>query len=307
MRFLGKFFLYLLVAVSSFLLFLYLSFPYQILKERIVNTISKETASLVSVKSLSPSFPLGLELDDVRVYRPGAGELVISHVEAHVSLFGLLLGHLKVYLTVKDATNGALNVGTHLSLMDVISPKDMILPSYLSVEAQSFDIAPMVNYFLSLKASEKDLNPVVKSAFRDMVFVGKLKSNTSFEFDANDYLNSKGTIDISFLNAGMDLLSLPFQQFEKAHIKATLDKGSFQVDPMTSFVSDGLKLEATGSVKQAEDILKSKMDVTIKLELYKALKENFGMILSFVSPSSEEGSLKVRLKGTLGTPQTDFL
>ncbi len=307
MRFLEKFFLYLLVGVFSFLLFLYLSFPYQILKEKIVNIISRETSSLVSIKTLNPSFPLGIDVDDLRMYRPGAGELVVDHMTVHVGIFSALFGKIKVSVLLKDPSKGTLDLRVHLSLMDVISQKEMILPSYVSLEADNFDIAPMINYFLSLKASEKDLNPVMKSAFRDMNFVGKLKSNTFFEFDKSDYLDSKGTIDISFVNAGLDVLSLPFQQFQDAHILASLGKGSFTVDPKTSFISDGMKLEVTGNVKQAEDILESKLDLNIKLELYKALKDNFGMLLGFFAPGSEEGTLKVRLKGTLGSPQTDFL
>lgn len=306
MRFLGKFILYLFVGILSFFFFLYLTFPYQVLKERMVNTISKETHSLVSIKKLGPSFPLGLKFEDIRVYRPGIGDVSINSLSIHVSVLSLLLGNLRLQAEGKDFSGGSLDLETHLGLSSLWSSSGKTIPSFLSLNANKFNLAPMVNYFIKLKSGEKKLNPIIKSALRDVLFVGKLSSKSSFELDEKDYLNSKGVLDLQFVDAGLELLSLPFQQFKDAQIKASLNKGSLKFAPETQLASDGLKLELSGVIKQAEMIMRSRVDLTIKIELFKELKENFAMILDLVTNKTSEGLAKIRVKGVIDAPKVDI-
>lgn len=306
MRVLGKILLYFFTGVFSFLLFLYLTFPYQVLKERIAGAISKESGSLVSIKTLDPSFPLGLSFSDVKVYKPGIEDLKIARLSAQVSFVNLLFGGLKVFVQVEDLSGGQLDIETKLRLASVISDPESIFPSSVSIQSENFDFSSIVNYIIRLQSGSKDMNPMVKSALRDVMLVGKLKSNSYFEFDQGDYLNSKGQLDLELQNSGLELLSLPFQEFTQAKIKATLDKGLFDFSPETKFVSDGLKFELSGGIKQSEDLMASKPDLLIKVELFNALKDNFGMILDMASGSSAEGSMKIKVKGSLNNPKVDI-
>lgn len=306
MRIILKSFLYLFVGLVSLLFFIYLTFPYQVLKERMVNRLSQETKSLVSIRTLEPDFPFGLSLNDIRVYHPGVGEVNIKKLGANISFFSLLLGSIQAQLNVYDSSQGLIQLDATINLRSLISDPSQAMPSYVGLMAQDFEFGSLVNYIISSKAGEKDLNPMVKSALRDVKVVGKLKSNSFFHLDSNDYLKSKGSIDITLVNAGLDLLSLPFQDFKQANIKASLDKGAFDLDPTTKLVSEGLKFEASGNIKQQEDPMKSKLDLVFKVELFKALKENFGMILDIAAKKTTEGSMKIKLKGTLDKVKTDI-
>ena len=305
MRFLGKIILYFVTALFSFLFFLYLTFPYQVLKENIAGILSKETGSLVSINTLEPSFPLGVKFTNIRVYRPGIESLTIGKLNLDVSFLSLLFGGVKADILLEDKLGGTLNIGAEISLSSLISNPEEAFPSYVSLNAENFDFSSALNFMLALQSGGDSVNPMVKSALRDIHIVGKLKSNTYFEFNEKDYLSSKGQIDIQLVNSGLELLSLPFQEFNQAAIKASLDKGSFSFSPETQFVSDGLKIEISGNVKQSEKIMNSKADIIVKIGLFNSLKENFGMILDMVTEEVSDGNMKVKVKGPISSPKVD--
>ena len=305
MKTFGKILLYFFSGVFFFLFFLYLTFPYQILKEKIVSSVSKETKTLVSIENLGPRFPLGLTLDKIRFYKPGSGDLEIQKVDVRLGFFSLLFGGLNVSLRVEDFSGEALELDGSFRLKDFLDAQSQPVPSYLSLVSDKFDIAPFVNYYLSSKASEKGLNPVLKSALKDTLFLGKLKSNATFNFDRKDVLSSKGSLDIQFVEAGLNILSLPFQNFKKARIKTSLNKGLFEFSPDTKIISDDLTIEVSGNIKQAEKLMMSKLDVTMKVKMVDELKESFGMLLDLATGKPSEGEARVKVKGSFAKPKVD--
>ena len=305
MKTFGKILLYFFSGLFFFFFFLYLTFPYQILKEKIVSSISKETKTLVSIESLGPKLPLGLTMDKLRFYKPGSGDLQIQKLDVRLGFFSLLFGGLNFSVRVEDHNKEGVELNSFFPLKDIFSTESQAIPSYISLTSDKFDIAPFVNYYLSSKASDENLNPVFKSALKDTLFIGKLKSNVRFDFDGKDILLSTGSLDIEFVQAGLNILSLPFQNFKQARIKTSLSKGLFEFSPETKIISDDLNIDISGSVKQAEKLTMSKLDVSVKIKMMDELKESFGMLLDLATGKPSEGEARVKIKGTLVRPKVD--
>ena len=53
----GKFSAYAALAISSFIFFLYLTFPYEVLKETAILKISEATGLSIEMSDLGPKFP----------------------------------------------------------------------------------------------------------------------------------------------------------------------------------------------------------------------------------------------------------
>jgi type II secretion system protein N len=98
---------YLALFVVSFLVFLYWSFPYEILKDRIAGTLERQLGQAVeaSIDELDPHWFTGVDMRGLVL--EGAGpegpvEIInIKRVRARASLFSLLLGRPRVSFRVQ--------------------------------------------------------------------------------------------------------------------------------------------------------------------------------------------------------------
>ena len=69
---------YFVLFLGSFVVFLYMTFPFKVSKEALANEITKMTGVSVRIQDLSPSFPVGLNLAGLTLNNPGGKNLKLD-------------------------------------------------------------------------------------------------------------------------------------------------------------------------------------------------------------------------------------
>ncbi len=126
------------VFVASFLFFLYLSFPYGVLKEAIASQIQLATGITVRMESFGPAFPFGFAADGVEIYKGQSARFKVRSLTAHLSILQLFLARLGVGISIEDPKGGDLDVSVGFGFLDLVSGNGG-LPSHVSLSAKQAD------------------------------------------------------------------------------------------------------------------------------------------------------------------------
>ena len=105
--------------VFSLLFFLYLSFPYGVMKEALSSQIQVATGITVRMESLGPAFPFGFSASDVEIYKGRSPRVKVKEITAKVSLLQLLMLRLGVSVEAEDMKGGDLAVTVGYGLLDL--------------------------------------------------------------------------------------------------------------------------------------------------------------------------------------------
>ena len=299
---LGSFW-YIALFIVSFFFFLYLTFPYGVLKESVLAQISRETGYSIQIQDFGPSLPLGFEAEKISVASPdGDASFDLESVDVSVSILGLFLARLSVDAELEDKSGGSLEVEARWSILDLIQ-QGQLFPNVIGIDADNFTISGMAAFGLKLAA--KSSNDLVKPVLNKMTMVGQLQGNAEIDLVPDDPASSVGEISLQLNNAVLDMndpnLNVAPQRFKKALIKAKLAAGSLNLDKAGGFETQDLNLAITGDAKLQNPLSRSVLDLALNLKLSGSLKENFGFLLSMVG-GSNEGDLRYRLTGTLERP-----
>ena len=289
----------------SFTLFLFLTFPYEVLKEAVAAQISKATGYNVQIGDMSAALPLGVKAEDIRVDSPnGSASLEIKGLKARVSVLGLFAGQLGLSLDA-SAGKGDLSVSVNFSIFDLVGGNPA--PKRLNVEAKNFPLDGLVSFALNLAASSPTANPMVAPLLSAVGVSALLNGSADFKLDAKNPIQSTGNADLHLTNAVLKLshpsLGLPDQVFKKALIKAKVENGSVVIDRSSGFIADELELLADGKVMLRSQPGASQLDMKIIFRLNAGLKEKFGFLIDAMTGSAtSEGRLTMQVRGSLDEP-----
>jgi len=287
----------------SFMLFLFLTFPYEVLKEAVAAQISKATGYNVQIGDMSAALPLGVKAEDIRVDSPnGSASLEIKGLKARVSVLGLFAGQLGLSL---DASAGNLSVSVNFSIFDLVGGNPA--PKRLNIEAKNFPLDGLVSFALNLAASSPTANPMVAPLLSAVGLSALLNGSADFKLDAKNPIQSTGNADLHLTNAVLKLshpsLGLPDQVFKKALIKAKVENGSVVIDRSSGFIAEELELLADGKVMLRSQPGASQLDMKIIFRLNAGLKEKFGFLIDAMTGSAtSEGRLTMQVRGSLDEP-----
>lgn len=289
----------------SFVLFLFLTFPYEVLKEQIAGTISQATGFNVRIGELGPDLPLGLEAKDIKVTSAnGASTIQVKTLSVEFSLLSLLLGRLHLDFGA-TAGSGMLESGVDFSIFSVISGN--ILPSRITLESQAFPLDPFIDFGLGAVASMPGANPMLAPLLGSIGITAQLNAKASFDLDSKNPVQSKGELEIQLAKAVLKLshpsLGLPDQELKKAMIKAKVDNGTFVLDKVSGIISDELQLSPEGKITLKAQPASSVLDMKIAFKLDRGLKEKFGFLIDAASGNAtSDGQLTMQVRGPLTGP-----
>lgn len=297
-----------LIGVLSFFVFLYFLFPYQILKESLVSSLAKQTSYNVKILEMEPSLPLGLDIKKLVISTPG-NELEISEVDFSISLWRLLVGNLGVSIELEDPSGGVAEGFLVFSLFDLISQN--ISPKSVEFTSQGFDVGQAANFVLKQKGDDPETDPLVQPVFSALHASGKLTSDIQISLDVKNPSQSKGSIAMKFDDARLVLtdpnFDLPDQVFSKAEIKAAVKNGVMEFSPESALISEHLEIFVGGSIKQAESLAKSEMDLKVDLSLKDVLETQFGWVIDLVTKNQNSGGrMTIRVADSLVSPTIDI-
>ncbi len=293
----------LLVAafLLTFLFFLYLTFPYGVLKEAISVEISKAVGMNIRVAKLGPNLPAGVDFDGVQIEAtPGGKAFKIDQVYAGISLFKLLFTRLGVDIDLA-AGGGTLSLDVRDWLFRMLSGTG--LPRGLTMQATKFPLDDLVSFALSAAANSPDMNQLLAPMLAKLIFRGNLNGDIDMSF-AKDTSESEGEFNIR-INDGLFIIDDPSlniadQRFEKAVLKGKLIKGEIKLDDSSGFKTQELEVSVKGGISLRESLPKSLLGIRIALKLDKGLKDQFGFLLN--TAGGQDATVAWSVSGNLAAP-----
>ena len=296
--------------LGSFLIFLFMTFPYEVLKETVAAELSQSTGFAIRIGELSARLPLGLRAENVKIERQGGGGgATIKSIDASVSILRALFGTLRTQIRV-GAGSGFLEGSLDFGLFDVVGGQ--LMPRRVEVDAKAFPLDDFVTFALAAAANSPTANPMVAPLLSAVGLSAQLNAVVDLKIDAKNPVESTGSADISLQKAVLKLshpsLGLPDQNFKKAVIKAKFEGGNLVFDPNSGIVSDELELQLNGRVLLKPQMALSQLDVNMILKLNKGLKDKFGFVIdAVVGSATSEGQLTMQLRGPMAQPAVTTL
>lgn len=295
--------------LSSFVLFLFLTFPYEVLKESVSAELSQATGYNIRIGELSPNLPIGLTAEKIRVEPSGGGPaLTLDELTVELGVFKLLMAQIAVDVTAAIGA-GELELDLDFGLFSLIAGN--VVPNQVYLEASEFPIDQIAAFGLGL-AGGSGANPMVAPLVTALGVSGNLNGKIDFDLDAKNPTQSTGFADLTLSKAILKLshpsLGLPDQEFLKAQVKAKVENGTVVLDKSSGFVSEELELLPEGKIVLKPDPTLSQLDLNIVFRLNKGLKERFGFMIDAITGSAtSEGQLTMQVRGPMGQPAVTTL
>lgn len=291
--------------LASFLLFLFITFPYEVLKESIAATASQETGFDIRIGDMSASLPLGIDLKNIKVVSPSGGaQVALSEVNVSIGVLGFFLGKVKTYVELVSGA-GRIDIGADFGILDLISQQ--VTPRRVTFDSKNFPLDQLVAFGLNVAANAPNGNPMVQPLLGTIGMTAQLNGKADVALDPKQLSQSTGSAEISLGKAILKLshpsLGLTDQAFNKALIKAKVDAGTFVVDKSSGFVSEELDVATEGKITLKPDLLSSLLDLKVVLKLDKGMKEKMGFIIDAVTgTATSDGQLTMQMRGPLLQP-----
>lgn len=311
---LSRIFAFLGLGVASFLFFVYMTFPYGVMKEVVVDRLTKEIQRAgmpirVSIGSLAPHWLTGIELRDVHVNNVSFenASLKLNRATVYVNPFALLIGRISMnlYLT-QDAGSMDLDLSIPISSILAGAPS----PGSASVALKSFSLEPFFNHALAFAAGSQDpamllIAPIAAST----KIGGNLSGNIDFSNDSPEHFgDAKGSFELSigdgFLHIENETLKIRRQSFKTADLDLKFENNKLIFGEQTRFAAEDIEIAVNGEVT-FPDLSKNPMQADLNLEL--AMRDKIHDTLGFIVPNMlrcpqlQNGVLKAKLTGPLSS------
>ena len=304
--------LYVGLGLTSFILFLYLTFPYGVIKEVAVSKITemfqKEGLPLrLSIGSMNPNWVTGVELDNVQLTNVAdtAATLKLGSVKVRLNVLPFLWGTVKVTAKATQ-TGGNMEAAIGLSLLGLIRGDQS--PKYANVEFKSFQLDPLFNHGLAVVRGSKDpgmvlLLPLVAKTTAGGALTGKIIFENS---DTAHFVKAKSTallnIAGAFLHINDSTLKIPKQEFETAKIDLKFENNTLSIGNSTKFGAPDIGIGLGGKVLFSETPgTPANADLDLDLSMHGEIEKNLGFIVPNMMRCKPlaGGELKAKLTGAV--------
>ena len=181
--------------VFSFLFFLYLTFPYNVVKELIASEVSKQAGMNLVVGKLEPNLPIGLSVTDVEVStKNGSGAFSLKEVDVSLNILSLFLGKVGATVSVLAKQEGTLDVLVSLGLGQVFNQD--FTPSIVELDAQNFPIDGLADFGVATAAKNSAQNPLVGDFIKMLRLGGELNGVVDLDIEPTDLSQSSGKLNL---------------------------------------------------------------------------------------------------------------
>lgn len=291
----------------SLLFFLYLSFPYGVLKEAISSQIQLATGITVRMESLGPAFPFGFSANGVEIYKGRSPRVKVKEITAKVSLLQLLMLRLGVAVEAEDMKGGDLAVSVGYGLLDLVTG-NVGMPSKVSMSAKSFGLDSLASFAIQTAVDSGVGGAIAGPLLAKLGLRGNLTGKADLSLNAKSPSQSSGLVKVALTDSVLVLsdpsLNFPDQAFKTAQISANLGGGALNIDPSTRLTTADLDVGVDGKVAFRSSVSSSDLSLKAFLKLQGLLGEQYGMLVEGLSNGmAKNGSLSLQITGTVGSPQ----
>ena len=279
---------YTLYGLVAFLVFLYITFPYDLLRQRIVEQFRREDLQL-AIARLQPDFPLGVELQQIRLLTsPAASTRALAHLDslqAQPNFFAFATKMLDVQLTAR-LYSGHLAGNVRTEMANGAAPW----------EFQA--------HFSDLQVEQYPLVQKDNTAF----LRGRLEGDITATLDRAGLLQ-QGVVNLRMqplVFVGNEGLQLPLQRevtCDSLQSQLQLKAGQWQ---LLSFNCRGedLTIQARGTIQWQQPLRESAMDLHVQMRSEATFKQEIDLIGTLVRRRPDRrGVLSFSIRGTFGQPR----
>jgi type II secretion system protein N len=293
-----------LLFLVSFVFFLYVTFPYEVLKESLAAEISAASGFSVQISDLGPKFPIGVKAKSVRIEAPsGTATLKFDKLAVGVGIFPLLIGRLSIDTEV-ESDQGSLNLGVNFGILSLL--KGSLVPRHISVNAENFPVDDLSRFGLAVVGSGPNVNPMLGTAVTSIAFTGELNGKADFVLDLTDATQSTGMVELKINNAFLKFADQGLgldQGFTKALVKARIEGGALQLDKTSGLVSKELEVGLEGKVILKPIPANSQLNMKVAITLNQGLQDQFGVLIdAIIGRSGGDGKFNMQILGSLADP-----
>jgi len=279
LRYAGYGFLTLLLT----LYFMFLSFPFSEVQDRILPRLEAQLPFRVAVEDIRPTPFLSLDLVNVEVFPKAAGPaplLELQELRVRPSLLDLLIGRQTVRIRARLL--------------------DGSLGGKVSRRKGNWELA------VSWDGIHPGKHPLLKqeNAQLDAAVSGDLDLKT----EGTQWIGSTGTLSLNLADGSIQGFqvsgfTLPQVKGVRGSGSLTLEKRKAVLDTLT-LTSDELSVSLNGNIDLAPRLNGSRLNLTGKLKLSGQLATQYEPMLSgFLRKRDAEGFFNFSLRGTLGAPR----
>lgn len=286
----------------SFVFFVYITFPYQVLKEFISTQVFKYSGVNLRIEDLRPSLPLGVKLKNIKMNIGTTDDVLnIPRIQIKLGLLSLLIGNFNFKLHMIEEKGGSVDIQIVHSLLQILNGK-MSFPSVCKFNLKKFNIENLVSFILNIVVKQVN-NPLLGPFLSQINIKGALNGKGVLNFNSSNIAKSYGDISISVIDGRFQIndvnLNIAEQKFNKALIKAVLKQGVLKIDNNSGLQSNELGINLSGELSLKPVILNSNVKVDIDLWLDGELKNQFGFIIDALT-GSVGARANIKLLGSLG-------
>lgn len=262
--------------IVCLIIFIYIQFPYDMLKDRLEQTLSRVFTADVSLGHMSAHFPLGLAADSLDIN----GVPVATKLTFHPEFTPLFFGRFGIDIFAQ------LSAGTLDGFVET-PVKGMGKTVELVLDAQDVDPAAF-SELLPAHIQPK----------------GIISGHAVLAGPPDSIDKAQGTIAVVWKDGSIPLSvpALPIDAlgFKSFEIDARMEKGMLTIDraELNGDISGTVK----GAIRVRELFERSRLNLTGEVLLPEGMKSLFGL-----KNDDASGGLKFSLRGTLGSPRFRIL
>jgi type II secretion system protein N len=300
-----KFIRYFSFGVVTFFIFLYLTFPFGVIKEVLVNKINTEFTK--------QNLPLRVSLGDISLYRFSGiflkkvniinstevnTKLTLDTVVARVQFLPLFLGRIVTTLSVEQG-KGTIEAEVGFKISELLGNNPQF--NVASAQFKIFNLTPIFSHTIAYFKGSKDPGLVLLLPLLAKTTAGgDLSGGVNVE---NDPQNMKGFINLSLNNGFFHIddstLKIPKQTFSEAKIDFKLEGNSVNLGA-TKFKAEDIGIGLGGKINLADASAGGNVaEVDLDLMMAGEVEKNLGFILPNMLRCKplNAGILKAKLTG----------
>lgn len=290
----------------SFFIFVYLTFPYGVLKEVATTKINEALQASgqpisIRVGALHPYWFTGIELNNVVVSNAtdANATLKLGEVTTRLNILPLFLGRIGVSGRATQA-GGSLEFDAKIPIMSIIQGNPN--PRTVEVSFKNFSLDALFNHGLAIPRASKDpammlIQPILMKTSAG----GSLSGDIAFE----NIDKMTGVVDLTvanlFLNISDETLQIPQQNFSAAEIDLKYQNNAL-VFTDTKFEAPDIGIAVSGNITIPElpnAVSEANLDMT--LNMHGQIEKSLGMIVPNIMRCKPlvDGKLEAKLQGPL--------
>lgn len=300
---------YVGIGFISFLVFLYFTFPYGILKELLTAKISESLAASglsmrVSLGKMEPYWLTGVSISNLTISQAATPDtkLTLSEVKTRLNILPLFIGRISVSSEILQGKTGSIRAHVSIPVLDALKgapPKD------LKVHFKAFALDAFFQQGLAFAKNSKDtamllLQPILAKSSAG----GQLSGYVSFvNTDSSQSQGGVSDVKLSilkgFLHIDDNTLQIPRQNFNTAKIDLHMEKNQITIAPGTQFAAEDLDITLGGRVNLASPVGQPEANLNLTLKMSGQIEKNLGLIVPNILRCQplKDGLLQAKLEG----------